>query len=169
VAIEESLPSNPEQPRHVDCSGAGCRWLLEEQVDVTGPQVIAGEVSARARNRVGLQAQPDRALAGQGHFYWLERLTGSGCDAVGTFHQEVSVRGRTSGTTLSLTLSRVDREFHETRRCPGTKGSQIIQPPEGQYSITVEARAGATVEVSIPSPLQGVHRYVLLDPSANVP
>jgi len=61
----------------------------------------------------------------------------------------------------------VDRGFHLTERCPGLKGLQLIELPQGNTSVTIPAWAGSTVEAQLSTPLHGSHRYALLDPSAN--
>ena len=164
---EPEPPANPEVPRKVDCHPPACRWLLEEAVDVSAPQAVVGDVYARGLNRVALVAQPDGTLRGQADFWWTEWSIGPECSPRGVSHQAVQARGRLVASALHLTLNRVDREFHLTERCPGSKGLQLIELPQGDVSVTVPARAGSTVETPISSPLHGSHRYALLDPSAN--
>ncbi len=151
----------------MDCSPPVCRWLLEEAVDVSAPQAVVGDTYARGRNRIPLIVRPDGSFKGQADFYWSETATSPDCNATGLLHQAVQLRATLVENRLQVVLSRVDREFHATRRCPGSKGLQLIELPSGNVPLALPARAGSSVDVPLPSPLHGLHRYLLLDPSAN--
>ena len=166
-ASEPEPPANPEVPRKVDCHPPACRWLLEEAVDVSAPQAVAGDVYARGLNRVALVARPDGTLRGGADFWWTEWSIAPECSPRGVSHQAVQARGRLVASALHLTLSRADGEFHLIEGCPGSKGLQLIELPQGDVSVTIPASAGSTVEAQLRPPLHGSHRYVLLDPSAN--
>src|SRR5207237_5271281 len=133
----------------VNCQPPACRVRLEEAVDVSAPQAVAGDVYARGLNRVALVEQPGGTLRGQADFWWTEWSIALECSPRGVSHQAVQARGRLVASALHLTLNRVDREFHLTERCAGSKGLQLIELPQGEVSVPVLARAGSRVEAHL--------------------
>jgi hypothetical protein len=95
-ASEPEPPAHPEVPRKVDCQPPACRWLLEEAVDVSAPQAVAGDVYARGLNRVALVAQPDGTLLGQADFWWTEWSIAPECSPLGRQTEALTSWSRTN-------------------------------------------------------------------------
>src|SRR5262249_29488301 len=97
-------------------------------------------------------------------FSWHEWVSGVQCAPSGTYLEDVKLEGALDNGVLKMTMSRDAVGFHAMRRCPGAKGLQLIELPEGELELALAAVPAASLEMPVESPLAGVHRFVLRDP-----
>jgi len=142
-----------------------CVWQLVEVIDAEAPGAVIGTTHVAGVNKLPIIIHDDGTFSADGRFLWKEWITDLQCLPSTIVLEDVTLAGRLEAGVFNMTVNKHEVGQQTRRRCPGAKGLQLIDLPDGDIALQFQAEHGATFEMPIESPMAGVHRFVLQDPS----